>query len=255
MDALPGVVNKFGGLYLASADLPADTNTFREALASSLPLWTDRGIPVVWLSLSRERAAHVPAASDCGFSYHHCTADSLMLVRRLETGAVVPPYASRTIGAGGVVLTADDQLLTVLEKYEANVRPQYWKLPGGMIEPGEHVADGVVREVREETGIETRFEGLLGMRHHHQGQFGTSNIYFICKLAPLTQTITTDLSELARATWMPAEEYLENEHVGILNKRAVRAALSDALLANIKLDNYMGDPEAYELFLPGSPAK
>ena len=250
MDILPGVINKYGGLHLASDDLPGDADGFRERLAYSLPLWSGQGIPVVWLPLSRAQAPLVSIACDCGFDFHHCTADTLMLTCRLAPDAVVPPYASRTVGAGGVVLDSAGELLTVLEAYEANVRPQYWKLPGGMIEPGEHVADGVVREVREETGVETRFEGLLGLRHHHRGQFGTSNIYFICKLTPLTHAITTDHTELAKATWMPARDYLANEHIGPLNRRAVQAALNGNPLSGIKLDNYMDGSDAYEIFLP-----
>jgi 8-oxo-dGTP diphosphatase len=38
-----------------------------------------------------------------------------------------------------------------------------WSLPGGMMEPGERVADCVVREVREETGLEVEVVRLVGV--------------------------------------------------------------------------------------------
>jgi 8-oxo-dGTP diphosphatase len=38
-----------------------------------------------------------------------------------------------------------------------------WSLPGGMMEPGERVAEAVVREVREETGLEVEPERLVGV--------------------------------------------------------------------------------------------
>lgn len=41
--------------------------------------------------------------------------------------------------------------------------PGGWTLPGGGIDPGEDPADGVLREVREETGFEAEIEELLGI--------------------------------------------------------------------------------------------
>lgn len=38
-----------------------------------------------------------------------------------------------------------------------------WTLPGGGIDPGEHPADGAVREVMEETGYDVRPTRLLGV--------------------------------------------------------------------------------------------
>jgi ADP-ribose pyrophosphatase YjhB (NUDIX family) len=37
-----------------------------------------------------------------------------------------------------------------------------WSIPGGRIEPGESAEEAVVREVREETGLEVRCGPLLG---------------------------------------------------------------------------------------------
>lgn len=38
-----------------------------------------------------------------------------------------------------------------------------WDIPGGFCDPDEHPADAVVREVREETGLEVRVTGMLGI--------------------------------------------------------------------------------------------
>ncbi len=55
------------------------------------------------------------------------------------------------VGVGAVVFTADDRVVLV-----RRARPPLageWTLPGGLLELGERVKDGVVREVREETGL------------------------------------------------------------------------------------------------------
>ena len=48
---------------------------------------------------------------------------------------------------------------------------RFWATPGGEIEPGEHVVEAVIREVREETGIEGFEVGL-------ELWFGSNQIVF-----------------------------------------------------------------------------
>jgi ADP-ribose pyrophosphatase YjhB (NUDIX family) len=104
--------------------------------------------------------------------------------------------------------------------------------------------------VCEETGIETRFESLVCFRHMHNTSFGKSNIYFICRLTPLTTQITRDEAEIAEAFWMPVDEFLVHENVHAFNKKVVETALSHDTLKSTTIEGYAKDPRQFEMFLP-----
>ena len=67
---------------------------------------------------------------------------------------------------------------------------------------GENIAETAMREVKEETGIDTEFISLLCFRHMHQFRWGNSDFYFTCLLRPLTTDIVIDQSEIADCKWM-----------------------------------------------------
>ena len=67
---------------------------------------------------------------------------------------------------------------------------------------GENIAETAMREVKEETGIDTEFISLLCFRHMHQFRWGNSDFYFTCLLSPLTTDIVIDQSEIADCKWM-----------------------------------------------------
>jgi len=105
-------------------------------------------------------------------------------------------------------------------------------LPGGALHPGEHLATAAVREVLEETGVETKFEAVICWRHWHGYRYGKSDIYFICRLSPLTHEIERDDWEIDECLWMPVGEYLQHELVGDFNRAIVEAAISTPGLRN-----------------------
>ena len=80
------------------------------------------------------------------------------------------------IGVGGIVIEGD-RVLLVLRGNES--QKGKWSVPGGALEVGETVAEGVRRELCEETGLDVQvgdlveiFERIaardeLGVRHHY----------------------------------------------------------------------------------------
>jgi 8-oxo-dGTP pyrophosphatase MutT (NUDIX family) len=84
---------------------------------------------------------------------------------RSRTGrpAARPPVV-REFSAGGLVYRRrDGQWLVVLAGRRPTADgPIVWGLPKGHVEPGEHMVDAAVREVREETGLVATIEETLG---------------------------------------------------------------------------------------------
>lgn len=247
-EILKATVNPFRGIVPDPAALPENPQTFRQQLLDSLQVWATEGYLVVWLEVSITRAALIPVAVEAGFMFHHSTETYLMLTHRLVADALIPSYATHYIGAGGVVLSDQRELLVVSERYRSRRAPSY-KLPGGALHQGEHLVEGVIREVLEETGVHTQFEALACFRHWHGYRYGKSDIYFVCRLKPLSREISMQADEIAECLWMPVDTFLNDPEVHTFNKEIVRAALENPGLAPSQLDGFRNDGSR-EFFMP-----
>jgi ADP-ribose pyrophosphatase YjhB (NUDIX family) len=108
------------------------------------------------------------------------TGSEISVIRDLlakETG-----YCTPKIDVRGVVFD-DHRILLVQERSDGR-----WTLPGGWADPGESARESVVREVREEAGVDTRAEKLLAMfdreKHPHNPPFlfHTYKLFIRCAL-------------------------------------------------------------------------
>ena len=105
-------------------------------------------------------------------------------------------YATPKVDVRGVVFR-EDRILLVKEREDGG-----WTLPGGWADVGESPADATVREVREESGFETRAVKLLAVydrnRHGHPPiPFHAYKLFFRCQLiggaaAPSVETEGVD---------------------------------------------------------------
>lgn len=79
-----------------------------------------------------------------------------------------------------------------------------WTVPGGRVEPGEHLADAVRREVKEETGLAVDPGELLGVLEVITGEWH----YVIHDyLAAVTgDSVITAGDDAAEARWVPLGE-------------------------------------------------
>lgn len=211
---LPAFEDAYGGLVVDQTRLPRDAEAFASALRRSMRAWRASGKRGVWLSLPTSRVRLVAPAVEQGFAFHHAEETHVMLAAWLpeDQPNTLPPNASHQVGVGGVVTNAKGQLLVVQEKHGPLRGKGIWKIPTGLAETGEEVADAAVREVEEETGIKTTFHQLVSFRQSHGLAFGKSDLFFICALQPIgQQDIVVQEKEIECARWMPVDEYIQQE--------------------------------------------
>ena len=249
MDVIDFNTNPFGGVIINHHALTDDTDEFKRQLYHSIEAWREQRYKVAWLEIPLTRAALVPVAAEAGFKYHHAAEEYVMMTHQLQHGAYIPPYASHYIGAGGVVISEERELLVVSELHRRRDRGPAYKLPGGALFPGEHLVDGVIREVLEETGVRTKFEALVCFRHWHGYRYDKSDIYFVSRLSPLSKEITMQEEELEEALWMPVDDYLNADNVSLFNKTIVTSAIKSPGIVPSFVPGY-GDEHQYEFFLP-----
>src|SRR4051794_26622779 len=253
MPTLVYTVNQFQGAQVDREKLSSDADEFRIQIEEALKEWRAGEIKLIWLEIPIEKARLIPVATEAGFTFHHANEDSLTLTYQVQSDAFIPTYATHCIGAGGVVLNDRRQLLVVNERHRRDLSRPHYKLPGGALLAGEHLADAVVREVLEETGVQAKFEAVVCFRHWHGYRWGKSDIYFVCRLSPVSEEITMQAEEIEDCLWMPVEEYLANEHVSVFNKHIVKAAIETEGFPTTWVEGY-ADPSRYEFFMPADGA-
>uniref|UniRef100_A0A1B6M7C6 Nudix hydrolase domain-containing protein n=2 Tax=Graphocephala atropunctata TaxID=36148 RepID=A0A1B6M7C6_9HEMI len=217
--------DRYKGVHVKSKYNSCQENSFPAKLKASLKEWTSQKKSAAWFYVSLKQSEWIPVLTKNGFRFHHAArdGDEVAMVRWLAEGeSHVPVFAHTTIGVGAVVVNTEGKLLVVQERYQ---NQPYWKLPGGYVEPGEDIPEAAMREVREETNIQTQFKSMVAFRHSHGGLWGCSDIYFIVELAPLTADITSCEIEIEDSQWMEMETYLTHPNVHANNRLFLRKYL------------------------------
>ncbi|KAL2316544.1 hypothetical protein Fmac_030420 [Flemingia macrophylla] len=209
IELLNGVEDHHGGVVVNfDVQEPMDSMLFSSKLEASISNWRKQGKKGVWIKLPLHHANLVDSAVKSGFRYHHAEPDYLMLVRWIsDTPDTIPANASHRIGVGAFVLNNYKEVLVVQESSGKFGGTGVWKMPTGAVNEGEDICDAAVREVKEETGIETKFVEVLAFRESHKSFFEKSDLFFLCMLQAQSFDIQNQASEIDAAQWMSLEDY------------------------------------------------
>jgi len=206
IDCLVHKIDPYNGVHVKMDNDPTDELKFGRDLQVSLQKWQKDGRKGVWITLPPHKAYFIPILIELGFQFNYCDPENVVLTKWLpKTPNTLPVGPRHLIGVGGYVVNQNKEILVVKEKHGIT---SIWKLPGGSVDHGEDIEKAAVREVLEETGIQTEFISILCFRTHHGVRFGLTDVYFTCLLKPLNNNIVIQESEIAEAKWMPIEEFL-----------------------------------------------
>ncbi|KAL3503624.1 hypothetical protein ACH5RR_038073 [Cinchona calisaya] len=204
---LPAFNDDHGGVIVELKE-PMEPDNFHSRLKASLFQWKLQGKKGVWIKIPIGLANLVETAVKEGFGYHHAEPDYLMLVTWIPViDSTIPANATHRVGIGAIIVNDKRELLVVQEKNGRLKGKGIWKIPTGVIDQGEDIFAGAIREVKEETGVDTEFVELLAFRQMHKVFFGKSELLFLCMLRPLSFEIQKQDLEIEAAQWMPLEEY------------------------------------------------
>ena len=126
------------------------------------------------------------------------------------------------VGVGGAVV--HEERLLLVRRASRRGRGN-WQVPGGFIEPDETIEQAVIREVLEESGVNTKVRGVLGIRNRYDPDVDNS-LYVVMLLDPLDSNPQPDNHEVDRAEFFSLEEIRALEQVPAINLEVAERALS-----------------------------
>eukprot|EP00945_MAST-04E_sp_MAST-4E-sp1_P000995 g995.t1 len=136
-----------------------------------------------------------------------------------EGTSSLPLRPHHQLGVGGYILNAKNEILVIQEKHGITAgMKDFWKLPGGVVDPNESIAHAVEREVLEETGVRVKFQTIASVRESHQGMYGgMTDLYCVC-VCVLDESVykgeqspvpVPQEKEIAASKWMLADEFFK----------------------------------------------
>lgn len=236
--------DRFNGLIIDKEDIPTTTDKFKIELSDIVSFAQSESKNIIWLTLPIHLSHLVAIATELGFVFHNCLEHELTLVLKAPSTTFIPFIPTHTLGAGAIVKNSRDQILVVKEHGMNG-----YKLPGGHIELGEKIETAIIREVFEETGVHAVFSSILGFTTRHPFQFGKTNMYLICRLNAVSETLNIlDTDEIAEAKWLDVSEFLDDVKNARFNKQMIEALHNAEGLVVFEPMNNIGPYKKQETF-------
>ena len=118
--------------------------------------------------------------------------------------------------ATALVFSADlEQLLITKRSLTLTTHPGEYALPGGLSEPGETIPQTALRELQEETGIDSNQVSSIQPFFQSRTPYGMQVITCIARLRPGQVTLELDPAEVDSAYWLQSDFFLQAKNCRI----------------------------------------
>ena len=114
-----------------------------------------------------------------------------------------------------------------------------WEYPGGMVEPGETFQEALIREIKEETGVDAEIIGFIGLCKNVEKD--VVNIDFVCKYIGGELTTSNESSDVK---WVQREKALDMVTFPLTRKR-----LENMLSENDKVNCFCFRRDPFEIIV------
>ncbi|MGI2329281.1 NUDIX domain-containing protein [Planococcus sp. YIM B11945] len=119
------------------------------------------------------------------------------------------------LAAAGLVVNEKSEWLVVKKRY-GGLKGK-WSLPAGFVMQNETIDQAVVREVKEETGIDCEVLGMIGFRSGVIREGISDNMaIFLLKTRDEGRAFDVQLSELYEAAWLSPEQLAKDQDVSVM---------------------------------------
>ncbi len=114
--------------------------------------------------------------------------------------------------AKALILFKGKYLLLLRNNYE-DIAPSQWDIPGGGIELGESFEQALIREVKEEAGMDISSSKIIPIRKWQKNKNGVDigGLDFLCLLSSFQKVILS--AEHTRLQWLSGEEISNNTEI------------------------------------------
>jgi len=136
------------------------------------------------------------------------------------------------LGVCAIVENTKGEWLVVKKSYSG--LKGRWSLPAGFVQEGETINEAVVREVKEETGIDCFVKGLVGFRSGViRGEISDNMAILYCDKIQENQPIIIQEREILEAHWMSPEQLAVDELANKMLKEYAQANVKNHLLDDV----------------------